>query len=278
MNECFRCNRKEDAVRLNDAIYGNEIVKICEECAFSEDIPIIRRPTSFQLEASVKPYSVRERLSRMAGLKGKTGGQEIQKRREEIKPSITLDNLRKPKDYSRIMEERWQAAKIRNQPLNLIDNWNWHLQNARRDRKQTLGQVAGVIGENETTLKLIEQGNLMDDANKIISKLEQYFRLNLRKTGNQQESERIEKAKENVMQPQQATEEKKMPARILNFNQESLKNITISDLKRMKDDRERYERELASSVAWKGIDKAKEDKKEKKESGVVGSDVEISDD
>ncbi len=242
MEICYKCQRSERAVKLLDAIYGSEIVKICEECAVSENIPIIRKPTSFQLNESEKPYTVRERLSKMAGIPLKKPVAE------EIKPKVTLDNLRKPKDYSKIIEDRWQEAKKKNKPLDLIDNWNWHIQMARRDRKLSLSQIGSVTGESELSLKLIEQGSLPDDANKIIGKLEQFFKISLRKSEAEKEIERIEEAKQ--------------PARILSFDSESMKNLTISDLRRMKQEREKEE-------------KQDENKAEK---GLVGSDVEFSDD
>ena len=137
---------------------------------------------------------------------------------------------------------------------------------ARRNRKITLSQLGAIIGESELTLKMIEQGSLPDDSNRIISKLAQFFKINLRKSEAMKEQNRIE----------QATRVVREPARVLNFDSKSLNNLTISDLKRMKDEREEADRELASKVAWKG---GKEKDKEREESeSVIGKDVEIIDD
>ena len=251
MEFCFRCQKNENQVRLLDAIYGNEIVKICEECSSMENIPIIRRPNSFQLQESERPYSVRERLSRMAGVPLK---REIKK--EDVKPKLNLDNLRKPRDYAEIIAKRQERAKKANQPLNLVDNYNWHIQMARRNRKLTLGQVGEVIGESESVLKMIEEGLLPDDSNRIIGKLEQYFQMSLRKSDSEKEAERIEAVKQ--------------PARILSFDKAKMDSLTIHDLKIMREARKMAEKEASED---KGENSFETDKK-----GMVGKDIEFFED
>lgn len=280
MDECVRCQRSREQVKLVDAILDNEIAKICEECAVLENIPVIRRPTSYQLEAIGKPYSVRQRLARMAGVKLKEDVQDSVRRDMKAKAGvcevkgITLDKLRPSKDYSKLFKERQELVKKINQPVDLVDNWNWHIQMARRNRKITLVQLSNLIGESELALKVIEQGELPDDALRTIVKLEQFFKINLRKSEAVKEQARIE----------QATKTIREPARVLSFDPNSLKNITISDLKRMKDEREKAEREdwnNATSLAWGGgrkEEKKLEKKKDVEEESFVGSDIEIIED
>lgn len=262
---CFRCLRDSESVKLVDAIQGKEIVKVCEECALVEDIPIIRRPSSFQLKESEKPYTVYQRLVKMAGLKRESN---VQEKKQEIK-GITLDNLRKPKDYSQVYKEKqMQAAKI-NKPLDLVDNFNWHIQMARRNRKITTTQLAAMIGESEITLRMIESGSLPDDGMRIIDKIEQFFKIKLRKSEVEKERARIEQVQK--------------PARILTFDKESVKNITISDLQRMKQERqkaelEEREREYASKVIWQGGKKLAEAKEEKPVEEISDEDIEILED
>ena len=69
MEKCARCGKNEEEVMLFDGIYVNEPVKICERCAILSNILIIKKPTSEQLKASERPFGVRDRLSRMAGIK-----------------------------------------------------------------------------------------------------------------------------------------------------------------------------------------------------------------
>lgn len=256
--KCFRCLKSGKIVRLLDAIYGNEVAKICEECALLEDIPIIRKPSSFQLEESNRQYTVQERLARMSGVKGKAepSSLKIQVKKEETR-GITLDRLRKPKDYSEILRRREERARVRNIPLNLIDNYNWFIQRARRNRKMTLIQLGSIIGESNSSLKLIEDGFLPDDADRIIRKIEQFFKINLRKSQQQGEVERIERVK--------------TPARILSFNPKTLSDLTISDLRKLKEERAKIEqeekdKELASKIIWQG--KSKEEREEDKKQEV----------
>jgi ribosome-binding protein aMBF1 (putative translation factor) len=244
-DKCFRCSKSGKVARLLDAIYGNEIVKICEECSVLEDLPVIRKPSSFQLNESERPYTVHERLARMSGVKKGTvsAPSQIKFDKREKLPGVTLDNLRKPKDYSQILKQREERARKRNQPLDLVDNYNWHIQMARRNRKISLVQLGGIIGERESGIKLIEDGFLPDDADRIIIKLEQYLKINLRKSGAEKEKARIESVR--------------VPARVLSFDSEGMKNLKIHDLARIKEQRDKLneeerDRELASKIVWQG--------------------------
>lgn len=239
-DRCFRCSKSGKVVRLLDAIYGNEVSKICEECALLEDIPIIRKPNSFQLKEAEKPYTVQERLARMSGV-NRSRTEIAGLKKEEKVSGITLDNLRKPKDYSEVLKQREERARKRNVPLDLVENYNWMIQRARRARKISLIQLGSTIGESEVTLKMIEDGFLPDDAGRVIEKIGQFFKINLRKTQQQQEQDRINKVR--------------APARVLNFNPKSLNDLTIHDLKKLKEARARMEqedREIASKVVWQG--------------------------
>lgn len=253
--KCFRCEKSENIAKLMDAIYGSEIVKICEECALIENIPIIRKPSSFQLKEAEKPYTVSERLRRMAGVKGKTETLIPRLEKKEEVRGITLDRLRKPKDYSEILKQREERARKRNIPLDLIDNHNWHIQRVRRSRKMTLSQLGGIIGESDSSLKMIEDGFLPDDANRVITKIEQFFKISLRKSRQLQEMTRIEKARSDI----------KAPARVLSFNPKSLNELTIQDLRKLKQEKERIDqeerdKELASKIIWQGKSKEEREK------------------
>ncbi|MBM3233709.1 hypothetical protein FJZ19_01305 [Candidatus Pacearchaeota archaeon] len=251
MEICSRCLRSEKEVKLLDAVSGNDIIKICEECSFLENIPIIRKPTSFQLKAAEKPYTVYERLARMSGVKREKNQQRQQF--HEAKPSLTLDNIRKPKDYSQILQGKFDEARKANIPIDLIDNFNWHIKMARRNSKISLIQLAMKIGEDESVLRRIEDGFVPDDASRIIGKIEQFFGLRLKKSSIEAEKTSIEKARQ--------------PARILSFKPESMKNLTISDLRIMKQEKEKIEeeerdKEMAEKIIWRG--KSKKEREEER--------------
>lgn len=270
---CFRCERKNSEVKLVDAIYDREMVKICEECSLSENLPIIRRPSSQQLKESEKPYSVRERMKRMAGM-------PFEQKHDEFKPAIlTLDKLRKPKDYKAVLESRFQQAKIKNVPLNLIDNYNWHILMARKNRKISRKQLGDSIGETENTVRLIEEKFLPDDALRIIIKMEQYLGLKLRTDSapNAPGSSSAISASSSVVTPK--------PAVVLKMDKEAAKNITIDDLRKMKKAREAMEAEDSENKLKKEINvsefvwnaSGKSEKQEEKPKELVDGEIEFED-
>jgi ribosome-binding protein aMBF1 (putative translation factor) len=256
MEVCSRCLKSEKQAKLLDAVEGNEIVKVCEECSVLENIPIIRKPSSFQLRAAEKPYTVYERLSRMSGI-NKKGYSPVNpvRRVEEVKPKINLENIRKPKDYSKILSERQEIARKANKPLWLVDNFNWQIKIARRDRKISTFHLASLIGETESTIRMMEDGFLPDDANRIIGKIEQTLSINLRRGDAGSE---------------QSTSNVRQPARILNFKPETLNSFTIADLKKLKEqrqklDQEETDRKVAERLAWAGKSKEERIEEKKKE-------------
>ena len=264
--KCFRCERSGEEAKLLDAVYENEMVKICEECSLIEDIPIIRKPSSFQLEESEKSYSVRERLNRIAGIK------------EEKPAEINLDKLRKPKDYKEILDEKFKLAKRRNVPVNLIDNYNWSIMMARKERKMTRKQLSEAICEPEEAIKKIENKELLDDALRIIAKIEQYFGIRLRKDGG-----KINEFS-SLIRKQEKAEEK--PAMVLKFDPETAKNITLADLKKMKEEKEKIqaiekagasavkEKVDVNKIVWQA-EKKKQGKEKPENGGLTGLNIEF---
>jgi transcriptional regulator with XRE-family HTH domain len=113
---------------------------------------------------------------------------------------------------------------------------------ARRNKAISQRKLAEVIGESETSIKMIEQGELPQNSDKLISKIEQYLRINLRKNTNQQNSQI-------GIAQNQKIEEQNPPARIIKYDEKALKNITISDLVKMK--KEKQEQALAEKPGQK---------------------------
>lgn len=257
--KCFICNRDESEAGLVDVICDREIQRVCEECVISENLPVVQRPSGSQISESQRPRTVRERLSRMAGVPFKSTASQ-----DTGNPAITLDSLRKPRDYNAILAKKPDLKKRENETAGLVDNFNWHVQMARRARKLSLTQLGSLIGEPELGLRMIEQGVLPDNGMRVIAKLEQFFKIKLGKTEVEREKARLEKVKS--------------PARVLSFDPESLKSITLADLKKMRDAKEQDDWEQARSVAWRGRKREEKKKEEKIDDSVVGSEIEILDD
>jgi len=250
MENCFRCEKSDREVRLNDAIYENDLVKVCERCAITENIPVLKRPSTSQLKAAERSEGVYQRLQRISG----------QDERERSHKSV-LDEIKK-------LDEHPDLEKPdKERPFNLIDNFHWHITRARRNRGLSQRQLAWALGESETAVKFLERGELPEEPEKLIRKLEQFFQIHLRERS-LEEIERERKIMEEQMkleveiepiQPisqEEIGEEdliqgsrseimedtEKRPAQVLKFKPELMDNITIADLKKIKDEKEEEEK------------------------------------
>lgn len=224
--KCVRCETNGSETRLLDGVYDKQRVKICSICAQIEGIPVIRRPSTEQLRMAEKPYSVQERLSRMAGLK--TERQEKQT---------------KPGSFEEFNKERIRKIKESAKPLNLVDNYNWYIQRMRRARNMTRKQLAESIAESEEAIKMVEQGVLPGDAEELIKKLEQFFMIKLVKPDDgyvdesiinqlRQKSARPQMQRmQQTMQPRAVRGERKTKEVVI--NRAIAPMLKIGDLKRM---------------------------------------------
>ncbi len=197
MGECFRCGISGERVKLYDAISSKGLVKVCNECASIEDIPVIKKPDE-RATASPKQVSVQERLNSMN--KNKLG-------------EVTLRDL---------IDKNFGAQKSP-LPSDLIDNFHWTIQRVRRLRKISRTQFANDIGETEATMKMVENGFLPENNYKIINKIEGYLRISLRKPGASGFPE--------------TSVQKEIPNK-LSFDNSSVRNLKISDIKEMTKKRE----------------------------------------
>ena len=226
MEKCAVCERNEQIVKLLDAVKGTELIKICEECALMEDIPIIRKPTSSQLikEKEIKQLSVEDRLRRMSGVK------DPKKEQAKITQTIATQILDKARREGVAFDAKVSYTRKMNKPLNLVDNFNWHITMARKQKKLTRKQLAEAIGEKEAVLMLIENNEFPDDALRIITKIEQYLGVKLRKDSEVKTESLIEKKQDS-------------PVTVLKLDKEKAKNLTIADLVKIKEERERLAKE-----------------------------------
>ena len=47
---CAVCKRESDEVKLFEGILKAEMIRICEECADAEGVPLVRKPSEQQLQ------------------------------------------------------------------------------------------------------------------------------------------------------------------------------------------------------------------------------------
>ncbi|MBU2562729.1 MAG: hypothetical protein KKF68_03655 [Nanoarchaeota archaeon] len=208
MNECFKCGIPESITSLFDAVSEKGIVKVCKECSFNEQIPIVRKPSSFDFKNVERKQTVHERLSRAAGLHPEKS--YLDGRKEILKKQDT--SLRD------LVEKNYQ----KNRPLksdkktDLVDNFHWVIMRARRAKHLSQKQLAEGIAESEISIKMAEKGILPESYSNFIFKLENYLGIKLSKK--ELEKKFVEDVK---------------------FDPVSTKILTLSDLKKMNPEQER---------------------------------------
>lgn len=209
MAECFKCGVSSEKRELRDAITNHGLVKICERCNEIERLPIVKRPTEEQINTSKNPrqVSVQERLNSMTK-KGYIGGKEV-----------TLRDL---------VDKDFKSKKFE-QPSDLVTNFHWKIQMVRRNRKITREQFSKGIGESEATVRMIEQGFIPGNNPELISKIEKYLNINLRKNPDSSYGKRDFSLDKDLTEEAPET---------LSLEKEETKKLTIRDLFGIKKRRE----------------------------------------
>jgi len=210
MVECFICGVSSERERLFDAIVDEGVVKVCEQCARDESIPIVKKPTTFQLKKSEEKKTFREEA------------EDYYARKREIE--VKMADLKKQETSLREIVDKNYELKISKEEKgprpDLVENFHWIVMRARRKKHLSHKQLAEGISESEVAIKMAEKGILPEDENRLVKKLENYLGIRIRKSDYKQD-------------------ERKQPARILNFKPETMENLTISDLQEMKKAKEK---------------------------------------
>ncbi|MEK6842194.1 MAG: hypothetical protein AABX84_00100 [Nanoarchaeota archaeon] len=165
--ECFKCGISDERALLFDAISHSGIVKICRRCSIVEDIPIIRVKTEEEIEQQKKTQEV----SRRQGFSSQRSYLKQPGKDDMALRKLVDENFRKNfKEDSSLKE-------------NLIDNFHWTIMRARRAKHMTQEQFANAIKEPIIAIKTIEQGYVPERSRELISKIESYLFIRLRKDG-----------------------------------------------------------------------------------------------
>ena len=161
MEKCYNCGKTEAQVRLFDGFSVTDSVKICERCSLIAGIPIIKRPSASQLKSSEQPFSVRNRLTRMAHLPA-----------EEKREKSAYDQLKE-------LSENPSLEQPEDLVFQLVDNFHWIIQTERRRKGLTVKQLADSIRESENAIKLLEKGIVPNRSIDLIRGLEQFLKVKL---------------------------------------------------------------------------------------------------
>lgn len=163
----------EQERRMVDAIEDGRIVRVAEEYAKREGLMIIRRPES----SAVDSPRVQQQMKLAPRLRG------------ERKAYFDIDKYRRP----------WHD---KNEILgSLSDNFHWVLGSRRKQLNLTRKQLAQSVGSSEEDIKALENGVLPHNDYVLISKLETYLKINLRKASAIPSTPRFTADKHPVRQP-----------------------------------------------------------------------------
>jgi ribosome-binding protein aMBF1 (putative translation factor) len=182
METCRICGVGEDQRRLVDALASNGVAKVCEDCAYCLDMPLLKKPTTKQVNTSAGVgVSVYDRMARDRGLDPEQHKRNAAKYNER-NYSLEKENIQLREVMKKNYENKLITAKPMPRP-DLVDNFNWKIMRARRLKKYTVEQLAYELGESELTMRLVEKGVLPNDDNKLISKLQVFLDIDLIKEG-----------------------------------------------------------------------------------------------
>lgn len=240
---CAMCNKTEEEAELLDGIFQAQITKICKECADSEGIPLLEKPTPEQLKTAEYRHSVRERMEMLSG---RPKPEKIS--RDQTIVHKNLANLRMP------------PKKQFNEKL--IDNYYWELNMARRRKKLTLNQLSQQTGIPVEVIDGLEKAQLPENFESFIAHLESALDVRLLKDREakinfifhkDEEKEIIKQVKEKIAvsteeiikEVEEKSEESKeeLKQKIakgeIDFSKkEEIKDITLADLQNRKKEKD----------------------------------------
>lgn len=160
MPRCTICKRENEEVPLFEGVLKTDIVMICNECARSEGIPIIRKPSKDQLQRADERYSVRERMEKISGVRDAT---EISEEQTIVQGTLA----------------RLKAPPKKQSHLDVLDNYYWTLNMARRRKKLSIGQLAERVQIDRNIIQSIEKGRIPENFQEIFLKLESFLGIKL---------------------------------------------------------------------------------------------------
>jgi ribosome-binding protein aMBF1 (putative translation factor) len=160
---CVICKKPWEVIELYEGIYDNEMIMVCEECANEEKIPRLRKPSQDQLQLADKRYSVRERMENMSGI----NRYRTHVDKDQQNAQSTISRLKMP-------EPKQKHEQI-------VDNYYWNLNMARRRKKMTINQVSVRTQIPIEIIEAIEKGKIPKDFEQIFVRLEDFFGIKLLK-------------------------------------------------------------------------------------------------
>jgi len=224
--ECYLCGVSGGRKELVDVILDKQIKKVCRDCAFRENLYVIKKSGFSEIDKLEQKGSVRERLVSLTGVDSNKEEKSAELKRQEAElEKVVNQNVEgvffKPKEDS-----------------NLIRNFHWFILRERRKRRLTQGQLARAISEPEMVIKKLERGEVPRERERLIMKIENYLGIKITKGDVYEPSKGLTvsvvedlKDKEKVKNIEESISEE---PQIDSFDPVTTKLITIGDLRDMK--------------------------------------------
>ena len=169
MERCARCGVDGERVRLFDVLYEGEVTNMCERCSIIENVTIIKKPSSSQLQEAEKGEGVYKRMKRLAGI-------------TEPKPNRTFF----VQDRLKELDSRPELEIPEKNRLNLIEHFHWEIMRNRRKKGFTQEKLSEAIAEPLVLIQMLERGKLPENADRVLKKMEQIFQVSFRKIGDRE--------------------------------------------------------------------------------------------
>jgi ribosome-binding protein aMBF1 (putative translation factor) len=156
---CEICGKNQATFQ---GILDTKVVNICEICARTEGLPIVKKPTQEQLDRANQRYTVRERMMKISGM-------------DKLHP-VSRDHEIAQRHLGKIkIPEKVQKSD------SLVENYNWNIKIGRRRKKMTTSQLAQLAGTTPGIIDSLEKGMLMKDYEKIAERIESVLDIQLLK-------------------------------------------------------------------------------------------------
>tara|TARA_Y100000310_G_scaffold303044_1_gene340997 strand:- start:915 stop:1547 length:633 start_codon:yes stop_codon:yes gene_type:complete len=153
------CGNCGDEDRLFEAVTGEGVKSLCRRCLRLGNYPIIEKSSVEQSREESRFFGNRE-ATPIPTFKEKDP--ETEKIDEELEGMVL---------------ERVEAREYED----LVDNFHWVVRQGRRAKKLSLKQLSEHVAEPEILIVSMEKGELPKDYDKLVSKVEQFLGVRIRK-------------------------------------------------------------------------------------------------
>lgn len=176
MRYCYKCSVSETNTILSEAISTEGIVDICGHCLKKDNVPLVNRGVSEEEEAKETHFSERARI-------------EVSRRHSVPVRNAQDENLRNlvEANFKRGLKEDLDTKSL------LVRNFHWIILRARRNKKLSHSELAGMIHESDIVVKTLEKGIVPERSREIITKLERVLGVYLREKPEPEEESMVSK-------------------------------------------------------------------------------------